>query len=268
MFATINLTNNTVAFHADETAASAVADAKDHFLVTDVTDLEALTGPQAVALYNETAAKLDTNIVPVNRFSNKQTAAKRVWANLEDLQEQAIEAAKAKKAPKAKKEAAPKVAKPRKSKGVNLAPLERAYACREGSKQAALLDALARSGGASMAELLEILSWGGTPWKEVTVKSGLNWDMNKVKGYGIRTEFQNGYERWLECDYESMDDFASKVGSQIGHPDDHTEEERAAFLQQAIANGFDPEDRTHAVYHIVLPAGMTEPLPHTPRKGK
>src|SRR5690606_5808929 len=75
----------------------------------------------------------------------------------------------------------------RRSTGINLAPKDKVYACRAGSKQSIMVDLLFRPEGATMEELLAALSGGAKPWLEVSVKSGLNWDMNKIKGYGIRT---------------------------------------------------------------------------------
>jgi hypothetical protein len=74
---------------------------------------------------------------------------------------------------------------PRRSKGVNLPakPASQLRACRAGSKQAILIDHLAK--GASLAELVAALSPG---WTESSIKSALYWDVAKVKGYGVRTE--------------------------------------------------------------------------------
>ena len=213
--------------HADAEQAQAFADDHDRLVVASADDLLVLTGPQAVSLYNATAKHIP-NLAPVARFSDKKVAAKRIWSNLCDLVAAADEAAAA--APKpAKADKARDRAKPakvtdypapaprpvRRGTGVNLVPARKAYPCREGSKQAKMVDMLFRPQGATMSELLEALSGGAKPWQEVTVKSGLNWDMNKIKGYGIRTR-KRGDE---DC------------------------------------------------YHLVLPQGMDEPHPHTPRKG-
>lgn len=244
-FATIDIANLTVAFHATSDDAMHVSDQRDHYAATCAEDLMDLSGQVMVALYNATAADLDTNITPVNKFSNKETGAKRLWANLVDLREVYLErhaqlekvreAAKKgpadpeahaaweqRKADAARDRAEPAKATdypapakaPRRGTGITLAPKATVYPCREGTKQAILVDMLSRPQGATMDELLEALS-GGKPWLEVTVKSGLNWDMNKIKGYGIRTTKRGD----ADC------------------------------------------------YHLVLPAGLTAPLAHTPRKG-
>jgi len=178
-FTTITLDNLDVTFHGSAERAEKVADDKGLFLAIIADDLLELTGAQAVALYNATALELDSNTVPVNKFSTKAVAAKRLWANLVDLAE--LRAENAKPAPAAK------ATGPRRGTGINLAPKSAAYPCREGSKQSILVDFLSREQGATMEELLKALSGGAKPWLEVTVKSGLNWDVNKIKGYGIRT---------------------------------------------------------------------------------
>lgn len=141
----------------------------------------------------------------------------------------------------------------RRSRGISLAPKAEAKACRAGTKQALMVDLLSRSCGASMSELLRHLH----PWKPVTVKSGLSWDMNAQKGYGIRTTHENGYQRWLACDYEGQGTFHADH-----HPDDVSEADKAKLLADNLANGYNPGE-VFAVYHLVLPAGMTAPVPHT-----
>lgn len=144
----------------------------------------------------------------------------------------------------------------RRSRGINLAPKAEAKACRYGTKQAILVDLLFRSGGASMAELREALA----PWKDITIKSGLGWDMNHQKGYGIRTTHENGYQRWLATDYAGMGTFKGDT-----HPDDNSEADKAALLAQNLADGYNAGE-VFAVYHLVLPAGLTAPVPHTGTK--
>lgn len=109
----------------------------------------------------------------------------------------AIEAGREEKAPAPKQEKAAPAPKKARSKGTNLAaPGHKPIACREASKQALLLDALAQEGGATMEELIEALSGGKKPWTEATVRSGFGWDM-KQKGYGVRSTFdEDGTERF------------------------------------------------------------------------
>lgn len=94
-FATLDIANLTVAFHATEADADAAGDARDHFVVCSADGLTILSGPQQVALYNATAAELATNITPVNKFSGKEAGAKRLWANLVDLCDVRLGAAEA-----------------------------------------------------------------------------------------------------------------------------------------------------------------------------
>lgn len=224
---TLNLANTTFAVHASEEAAQAVA-GTDVFVASSETALLALSGPQSVAFYNVTAAAISPSLAEVKRFADKASAAKRLWANLQDLINKEPEPAPAKveapKADKARDKAKPANIKDypapktgaRKSTGINLAPMKVAYPCREGSKQAILVDMLSRVQGATMNELLKALSGGDKPWLEISVKSGMNWDMNKIKGYGIRTTKREEFD----C------------------------------------------------YHLVLPKGMDKPHPHQPLKKK
>lgn len=151
--------------------------------------LEAMKGSDLVALHNQLAKEVDSS--PVKRFADKKSAVKRTWKLLE-----ALPAPKA--APVApKQEAKMTEAKTKPRKGTNLAaPGHAPIACREASKQAALLDALSKEGGATMDELLVALSGGRRPWLEQTIRAGFGWDM-KQKGYGVRSTFdEDGTERF------------------------------------------------------------------------
>jgi len=251
-FATITA-SGAYALHPTADVATAFADANDNLLALSADHLSELTGPVAIALFALTATAL--GIPPVKRFATRDVAARRIWANLV-----ALSAA----APVAEMPAAPEpqpVAqtpaktqpKARRSKGIAIAPKAEAKACKAGTKQAILVDLLFRSGGASMAELREALH----PWQDSTLKSGLSWDMGAIKGYGIRTTHENGYQRWLATDYAGMGTFKGDT-----HPDDNSEAERAALLAQNLADGYDPS-QVFAVYHLVLPEGMKAPVPHT-----
>lgn len=52
------------------------------------TQLEAMSGSQLVSLYNEQRVKLKDPIPPVNKFSDKETAVRRVQNLLNDIKEQ------------------------------------------------------------------------------------------------------------------------------------------------------------------------------------
>lgn len=181
--------------------------------------LNELSGPALVELYNEVIGTFrNGGAVPhLRRFADKTTAVTRTWKVLQRYAETHPEAeaeaqaepqkvetvnetttpapVAAPKAPKAPKSAEEK--KARAPRGTNLvAPGHAPIQCREGSKQAILLDMLARPNGATMAELIEALSCGNKPWTEATVRSGFGWDM-KLKGYGVRSAFDaDGTERF------------------------------------------------------------------------
>ena len=252
-FATIDPAAATYALHASEADATAAADAQDALLVLIAEDLEGLTIKQSAALFAATAVPL--GIAAVKRFPDRATAARRIWQNLAALSATTAPEATAKLAPKAK----PAAKAPRKSRGINLAPKAEVKACRAGTKQAVLVDLLSRPTGATMNELIDALG----NWKPITVKSGLTWDMNAVKGYGIRTEFLTGFEAFRECHLDDCGTFGTaldRAGVTSQHPDDHSDHD--ALLALAHEHGYDQGERI-AVYHLVLPEGMDAPLPHT-----
>lgn len=255
-FATIDPAAATYALHATEADATAAADAQDHLLVLIAEDLESLTMKQGAALFAATAAPL--GVGPVKRFPDRTTAARRIWQNLAALSATKPEPeAAAKPAPKAKPVAKAKA--PRRYRGINLAPKAEAKPCRAGTKQATLVDLLSRPCGATMNELIDALG----NWKPITVKSGLTWDMNAVKGYGIRTEFLTGFEAFMECHLDDCGTFGKaldRAGVTSQHPDDHSDHD--ALLALAHGHGYDQGERI-AVYHLVLPEGMDAPVPHT-----
>lgn len=152
--------------------------------------LSDLSGPALVSLYNDLMAELhegrEDQAPRVRRFADKATAVARTWKLLQRFAEA-----------QAKKDAGEKKKK-KARRGTNLLPPGHApIPCREGSKQAILLDMLARPNGATMEELLDALSGGKRPWTEATVRSGFGWDM-KLKGYGVRSQFDaDGTERFF-----------------------------------------------------------------------
>lgn len=217
--ALINLEKLDFEFFEDQAKAEAKAEKNDLFIVRTADDLSHLTGPQMVSLYNKTVSTLNSlenlGLQPVSRFATKEAGVKRLSANLSDLYKASVKAAA-----QPEKKSRPTEGNPHKrTKGVNLNPKKTVYACRAGSKQAKIIDMLSRASGASFAELHEAMTSAEfahlKPWQEITTRSALNWDVNKVKGYGIRTSYRPNGE---------------------------------------------------AVYHLTYPAGVTAPLPHTPRK--
>lgn len=149
--------------------------------------LNDLSGPALVELYNAVSEVLNTG-KPVARFADKKSATTRTWKLLQQLPV-VEEVVITKKETRVKKSAKPR--------GTNLLPPGfEPIACREGSKQALLLDMLSRKNGSTMAELIEALSGGKKPWQEQTVRAGFGWDM-KLKGYGVRSSFDaDGTERF------------------------------------------------------------------------
>jgi hypothetical protein len=130
---------------------------------------------------------------------------------------------------------------PRASKGINLAPKPAGQikTCRAGTKQAELVDAL--MDGSTLWELEGVCSrnasGGKKNWKADSIRSAMYWDINKVKGYGVRTEMmtpRQAYDAGHEASVEHW------LGTQQEH--------------EAIV----------PVYFLVLPAGMAAPLAHTP----
>lgn len=187
--------------------------------VTQPLDLgkTSLTNKELLDLYNANREQ------PLVKFPNKQAAMERTFdvfpniaqpiadlfpapkkgakkADPDTQREIAAEAKSRKATPRPPKATSPKAdTSDRKKVVINLEPQNKAYACREGTKQALLIDALAK--GATLTELLNTCdksSGGKVSWTENSVKSGIYWDVNKVKGYGIRTEFdKDGTPRYF-----------------------------------------------------------------------
>lgn len=163
-------------------------------LIKTETEVKALTGPQRVELYNDLAEAL--KLEPIRRFADTATGVTRTMKLIAAYKKAQPAVAAAKTVAKAmKKEGA---GKPGRARGTNLEPLgHEPIPCREGSKQAMLLDMLRRAKGATMAELQDGLSGGNNPWTEATVRSGFGWDL-KNKGYGVRSSFDaDGTERFF-----------------------------------------------------------------------
>jgi hypothetical protein len=160
-------------------------------------DLEAMTGAELVALHNDLAAVLGDK--PVKRFGTKPDAVRRTWAKVQASNPAQQERKQAQ--PPARKKPAPMRTVPARVKpagrGTNIQPTgEPVLPCREGSKQAALVDQLRRKEGATMGELLAALALSGKPWSESSVRSGFGWDV-KQKGYGVRSAIgADGIERF------------------------------------------------------------------------
>jgi hypothetical protein len=133
---------------------------------------------------------------------------------------------------------------------VELRPKSPIHPRKAGSKQAVLVDALSRPQGATFGELYDALAADGRPWRCVTIRSGLAWDMNGIAGYGIASSAHTGEEfAAMGRAYE-----AARLGMEQGR-DGHWRPGPA----------YDPALRL-LVYRLSYPAGMNGPLPHTVRK--
>ena len=166
--------------------------------------IKSLDTKSLLALYNELTSK------STSKFASRDKGEGQVVGAAKAVGSEAVEKACKKlgidfpSAQSAKAPAKVKAAKPAKAKatrvarGTNLAaPAGAPVACREGSKQAMLLDMLRTEGGVTMDELITALSGGSKPWTEATVRSGFGWDM-KQKGYGVKSEFdEHGVERFF-----------------------------------------------------------------------
>lgn len=176
-------------------------------------DLDAMSAAELLPIFN--AARKCLKMDPISRFADTKTARRRTDEILKSLKDSGVVDAKPAKADKpAPAKAAPKADKPapapaakktaakvektaRATRGTNLVPPGHApLPCREGSKQALLVDLLSKPNGATMNELLAGLSGGNKPWTEASVRAGFGWDM-KQKGYGVKSEFDaDGTERF------------------------------------------------------------------------
>lgn len=164
--------------------------------------IKSLDTKQLLALYNELTGKSTSKFASRDKGEGQVIGAAKAAGNeaVEKacrkvgiaLPEAKAPAKAAKPAAKAKKAKATRV-----RRGTDLAaPPGAPVPCREGSKQAMLLDMLCTEGGVTMDELLVALSHGNKPWTEATVRSGFGWDM-KQKGYGVKSHFdEHGVERF------------------------------------------------------------------------
>jgi hypothetical protein len=147
-------------------------------------EINALTSSDLVRLHNTVLEELnDPELKPVKKFTNKETAVERVKKVLKALA----------------KTRAP-VKEPKRDgrrRGTNLSPQpgSEPKSCREGSKQAAMVDILSRKRGASMPEIIEEMAGGKTPWKEITCRAGM-YEMT-AKGYGVKSEMVGDEERFF-----------------------------------------------------------------------
>nr|QIG67174.1 DUF3489 domain-containing protein [Rhizobium phage RHph_TM26] len=166
--ATVDLNGMKVLFHPELELAKEYANQHDLLLVSNTGDLDDLTKPQMTRLYNAIVAELGEP--KLRKFPQPKFAQTAIMEKLKALLLHRQKADKFGVNPVG---------------GIFLNPAPEAKPCKQGTKQALMIDLLSRPEGATMGELQDALK----PWKPVTVKSGIYWDVNKLKGYGIKTRF-------------------------------------------------------------------------------
>lgn len=250
-FATLNIAvmANTLTFYSDLTTAEDQADKRDHFLLASPEDLDGLSGAQIVDLYNVISSALGPDYSPVKRFSDKSAATTRTWIRLQDLANKsqkfkaatkphaalkaAVDKAIASGAPvysgqPAKATDYPAVANPAKIKA---ATLRRS----KGVNLQPLSRVVACRAGSKQAALVDILSRPqGATFDELKQAMSLEAFPNLKPWTDVTTKSS------LNWDVHSVKGYGICT-SKRGDVD---------------------------CYHLVLPAGMSAPLPHTPRKAK
>lgn len=96
-----------------------------------------------------------------------------------------VKPAKTPKAPKAPAEGA------RRKGQIVVLPTAPLLECRAGSKQQAIIETLAKEGGATMADLRKVCIKGdGTVWDDNSIRSSMYYDL-ELKGYGTNTTFDD-----------------------------------------------------------------------------
>lgn len=222
---------------------------KGMFVVGSPADLvnAPLTNKDLLSVFNSAQEK------PLVKFKNRKSAVERTFDVFKqvakDIPEQDLSRIKSVSKPSKRKTS-------RRKGIINLEPHVKAYPARMGSKQAALIDML--DTGATMDDLRRAVQMPGKKdWKDSSIKSGLYWDINKVKGYGIRTELMNGRQLWELYSVTETDWPLSHI-----HPDDATDEEIEKAEQDPNYSG----EAIYPVYFLVLPEGVDKPLPHVTGK--
>lgn len=146
--------------------------------------LQTMTIPQLVKAQNEMLDRLGDKQTPrVRDYKNKTIAVERVQTTIDRMR----------KDPRFKNEL-----QDRRYRTFVPPSGEMIRPCLAGSKQAVLVDMLARPEGATMAELIEGLSAHkpGTTYSAQRVQTAFGWDV-KSRGYGVRSEYVDGTERFF-----------------------------------------------------------------------
>jgi|HubBroStandDraft_1064217.scaffolds.fasta_scaffold252172_2 hypothetical protein len=200
---TIDTDNNITAHGTPEEAAATTATPFDTF--TSQQELAELVAgwpaERLAAIWNSLPG-----VTPVKKFKDRTTAATRIWKNIQNLGESVkpkpAEPVQPKAARKAKggtqsakgaptKGKATKKATPAKNapQGRRAAKTQEATAPREGSKTAQVVTMLQRKNGATLAEIMEKMSW-----QKHTVRGFMAGAMRKA-GYTVESFKPEGGER-------------------------------------------------------------------------
>lgn len=146
--------------------------------------LQTMTIPQLVKAQNEMLDRLGDKQTPrVRDYKNKEIAVARVTATIDRMRSD----------PRFKADV-----KDRRYRTFVPPSGRMLRPCLAGSKQAVLVDQLARPEGATMAELIAALSAHkpGTTYTAQRVQTAFGWDV-KSRGYGVRSEYVDGTERFF-----------------------------------------------------------------------
>ena len=163
-------------------------------------DLKGMSAQALVTLHNKLAPK------PVNRFSDRKTAERRVWAlGTKEAASPSPEASQPKK-PRATAEKKQPSSGGVRLKTFRLAPRDDKHEPREGTKRAETLRLLSRENGAKFSEIQEKIGWD-----EKTAYEGIRL-INVQCGYGLyHTNLPDGdYRIFLAKDMKEFRALADK----------------------------------------------------------
>jgi hypothetical protein len=193
---TIDATNNITAFASLEEARSAKINNAEYFGSAQELAKLAASWParRPVEIWNSFAGVAPfTSLKPVKKFPNRKAAVAEIWKAVQALSanvaKQAAHVAPAKgkrkkDTPKGKRRHTPRVAERVTS---NVA--------RDGSKKAEVIDLMRRSGGATLAEIMELTGWqthtvrgfvSGTLIKKLALKVESFCSTEKERTYRIK----------------------------------------------------------------------------------
>jgi hypothetical protein len=192
---TIDEQNNITAFSTQEEAAATTSTPFDTF--ANQKELVSLVGQwppeRLVAIWNSLPG-----VKPVKSFKTTKIAARRIWEQVQSLGEtpkpkaerKAKAGAQAAKGAPAKGKASKKATAAKEApKGKKGAKIEQSEGPREGSKTAQVVTMLQRKNGATLAEIMDKMSW-----QRHTVRGFMAGAMKKA-GYSVESFKPEGGER-------------------------------------------------------------------------